>query len=68
MEQPDQNTIARALRLLAAQKAASKRYYETNREAINERSKTYWEAHRENINARRRERYEATKPKKPELQ
>jgi hypothetical protein len=63
MQQADQNTINRALRLLASQRAASKRYYETNRDIINERSKTYWEQNREAINARRRERYEATHPK-----
>ena len=57
MEQADQLTIARALRLLASQRAASKRYYVTNKGTINERSKAYWEAHREAINARRRERY-----------
>lgn len=59
----DERTIARALRLLACQRAASKRYYEANKEAINERAKSYWETHRETINIRRRERYEATHPK-----
>ena len=57
MEQADQSTIARALRLLACQRAASKRYYVSNKNTINERSKAYWEAHREAINARRRQRY-----------
>ncbi len=63
MQQPDEATVARALRLLANQRAASKRYYAANRNAINERSKAYWEAHRQQINERRRERYEALHPK-----
>lgn len=63
MESADRHTIARALRLLKSQQAASKRYYESNRTAINERSKSYWEQNRETINARRRQRYEAAHPK-----
>ncbi len=63
MEEPSERTIARALRLLASQKAASKRYYEANKGVINERSKAYWEEHRENINTRRRERYLIKHPK-----
>ena len=62
-EPPSERTIARALRLLASQKAASKKYYEANKDVINERSKAYWEEHRENINTRRRERYLAKHPK-----
>ena len=57
----DKDTITRALRLLASQRAASKRYYEAHKASINERSKAYWEAHRDTINARRRARYEAVK-------
>ena len=57
----DKETVARALRLLASQRAASKRYYEAHKASINERSKAYWEAHREAINARRRARYDAVK-------
>jgi hypothetical protein len=63
MEQvPDERTVARALRLLRCQQRASRRYYESHKEAIKERSSQYWEQNREAINARRRERYEATKP------
>ena len=56
----DEKTITRALRLLACQKNASKRYYQAHKEAIKERSVNYWERHRDAINARRRARYEAT--------
>jgi hypothetical protein len=61
---PDHGKVARALRLLASQSAASKRYYQAHRELINERSKAYWEANRDSINERRRARYDAAHPKK----
>ena len=59
----DEKKVARALRLLESQSAASKRYYQSHRGVIHERSKAYWEANREAINARRRARYEAAHPK-----
>ena len=62
---PDAKTAARALRLLASQTRASRRYYEAHKDAIKERSVQYWEAHRDAINAKRRERYEAKHPKNP---
>ena len=63
MELADQATITRALRLLTSQRQASKRYYEANRTAINDRSKLYWETHREEVNLRRRVRYQAARQK-----
>ena len=63
MDAANDKRIARALRLLDSQIAASKRYYVSHKEAINERSKAYWEANRDTINARRRARYEAAHPK-----
>jgi hypothetical protein len=59
---PDERTIHRALRLLRCQQRASRRYYESNKEAVKRRSMQYWEQNREAINARRRQRYEAAKP------
>jgi len=63
MDAANDKRIARALRLLESQIAASKRYYMNHKDAINQRSKAYWEANRETINERRRARYEAAHPK-----
>lgn len=56
-------TVQRALRLLEYQRKASKSYYARNKDAIKAKSIQYWESNRDAINERRRQRYRLTHPK-----
>ncbi len=53
--------IARALRLLDAQRRASKNYYTTHQADVKQRCHEYWTKHKDDINARRRARYQEQK-------
>jgi hypothetical protein len=71
MEPVTNIVIQRALKLLESQRRASKKYYVNNKDAIKAKSVAYWETHREAINEKRRIRYQAkvqeVKEKVPEL-
>ena len=53
--------VQRAMRLLQAQRKASKSYYERHKEEIKLKSLTYWQLNRQVINDKRRQRYAAAK-------
>lgn len=56
--------IHKALKLLEAQRRASKKYYANNKDAIKAKSVAYWTAHREEINEKRRQRYKKAQEEK----
>ena len=59
-------TVQRALKLLEYQQRASRSYYARNKEAIKAKSIQYWESNRDAINERRRQRYRLNHPRADE--